>query len=245
MKQALSKMARMWELYFVIGVMLVSFLATFQRNLVYAGLNQLEHIGTLNRFLYSCIYENLILALLAPGLTGLIGARVAREEERPWKGLGKSAACSAAAFVLAYLLMLLVWLLIDPAASVRTDYTVLTNFRQLYDRSMLLYCFCYIAYAALYAAAYGALSYGIIRRTGNQFYGVAMPLIFSYICNYFVVMFPAEVANVLFYMLPMQNVDIVNGLTEAQNLAQIGCTALFGVLLTWKGRPLSAAAKLS
>ena len=82
-------------------------------------------------------------------------------------------------------------------------------------------------YACLLYTSYGALSYGIVRRTGNQFYGVAMPLIFSYICNYFVVMFPAEVANVLFYVLPMQNVDIVNGLTEAQNLAQIGCTALF------------------
>ena len=219
-----KRIIRSWQFLISIVVIIVSSIITYNRNYYLMNLMNMKTIGGLNRFIYACIYNNLIMNMIAPIIAALTTSSLIIEEITSgvsrqlavrigYKKYFKSKAFSSAlygglVFAIAYTLVFVGCMIIDPNASIRTDYYRHVLFGSIYDYSMLCYCFCFIMYSFVVGATYSMFACGFEFLTKNHFIAISCPFFINYISSFLIDQFPVEMSQSLKYFLPRMTFDI-------------------------------------
>ena len=240
-----KKTLRYRNIYIWFIVIVLSFAATFARNLYITEISNQKTIGALNTFIYGAIYDNPIIALLAPFIASILFSReyLCYNDHPRQCYIYKCAyfynAVSIAVrtsifFFASYLLGFLLILCVDGTASLRQDYFSHALFITVYDRSMLIYCICIVLFIMVYAAAYSFLAYGLSNAIGNLHAGVILPGVLSYFLIYFAVAIVPNVSESVFaYIIPYQTYDTTSGMNPIRYFTQIATVLGVGVLTNY------------
>lgn len=177
----LKRCIRNKHLYICLLLMAISCIAILYRNVQITEISNQKMIGTLNSFIYGAVYDNPIMALFAPFIASFVFCgEFLTDGSEPYQKMPKQTAYRFKAlsisirtglfFMFSYMLVLLIMLCLDSDPSIRQNYFAGSLFITVYDRSMLLYCICFIAFSMIYAGAYSLLAFGLaIQSTYNIF----------------------------------------------------------------------------
>ena len=214
-----------WQFYLAISIIVLGSIITYNRNLLVRNLDQFHNVGTLNTFIYSNIVANNIVNLLAPVIAGLVFSTTIIDDMKtgmygmlasrtgPVKYIRSkiisSVICGGGVFLISYLLIFILIVIIDPTASVRTEFYRNGLFGLIYDRSMLLYCFAYIGYTFIFGAVFSLVCLGVAMITKNKYMAVGLPFFLYYISEYAMNLFTKNISDVLHYFLPHMTFDII------------------------------------
>ncbi len=236
--------------YLVILIIIFFSLFTFNRNLNFSMIANLKQIGTLNMFIFSAIYENSPIGLIAPFLAAVISSATLFSEikdgeyKKKYNAISlkkyinfklKYIACSTGIiFTLSYLVLFLLIFLFDTNASVRTIYYRSVPFAQVYDHSMLLYCFIFIIYTGVLSAVFAVLSASVTLCFRSNLLGMIMPGVLHYGLIYFTSILPISVQTITSYFIPLGLFEITSGMEPIMYLTQILFIICAGIFFIWR-----------
>ena len=182
----LKRCIRNKHLYICLLLMAISCIAILYRNVQITEISNQKMIGTLNSFIYGAVYDNPIMALFAPFIASFVFCgEFLTDGSEPYQKMPKQTAYRFKAlsisirtglfFMFSYMLVLLIMLCLDSDPSIRQNYFAGSLFITVYDRSMLLYCICFIAFSMIYAGAYSLLAFGLSNLFNRLYEGGSVP----------------------------------------------------------------------
>ena len=229
----LKRCIRNKHLYICLLLMAISCIAILYRNVQITEISNQKMIGTLNSFIYGAVYDNPIMALFAPFIASYVYCReFLTDSSEPYQKMPKQTAYRFKAlsisirtglfFMFSYMLVLLIMLCLASDPSIRQNYFAGSLFITVYDRSMLLYCICFIAFSMIYAGAYSLLAFGLSNLFNRLYEGVILPGVVSYLLIYVAAALVPNVSNSVFaYIVPFQTYDTTSGMEANRYFWQI------------------------
>ena len=229
----LKRCIRNKHLYICLLLMAISCIAILYRNVQITEISNQKMIGTLNSFIYGAVYDNPIMALFAPFIASFVFCgEFLTDSSEPYQKMPKQTAYRFKAlsisirtglfFMFSYMLVLLIMLCLDSDPSIRQNYFAGSLFITVYERSMLLYCICFIAFSMIYAGAYSLLAFGLSNLFIRLYEGVILPGVVSYLLIYVAAALVPNVSNSVFaYIVPFQTYDTTSGMEANRYFWQI------------------------
>lgn len=239
------------ETYVAILIIIVSSICTLKRNSILYSLNAMDHIGVLNKFIFSCIKNNGIMSVCAPFVVMLVYPNIIFEdiqnryfdqmrlkvsnEKFYLIQIFESFIISGGIYVMAHLITLFLYYCISPKDSVMVTF-LNGPFSNVYYRSLTLYCVLFIVHSFLFGGIIGILGMGLAMNLHNKCILWTLPTLLYYLGFYFFILFPDNMQSVMIYVIPLLPYEITTyDIPVGVHISQLFIITLVGFILIWIG----------
>ena len=220
-----------WQVYLAFGIIVFLGAISLKRNYTFANLNEFNNIGYINMFIYSYIIGNTFLPLLLPFIVGVLSSIYCKHITDKISSTLRSSLYVGITLLLMMAIIFIIFIPIDPTPSFR----MINNRSGLYipvlDRSLLLYCICYVVHISIVASCYAFLSLEIMRVKNSLYYSIIWPGFLHYTLSLFIYIFPTNIRDFCYYFIPYLSFDIKVSNNYLNYVFQIIFIVIVGLLL--------------
>jgi len=237
--------------YVAILIVIVSSICTLKRNSILYSLNNMDHVGGLNLFIYSSIKDNGFMSLLAPFVIMVVYPSIIFEDIQnhyfkqlhlriPNKNFYllhtlQSFFISGGVYVIAHVITLVICFCVSPENSIMVTF-LNGPFSDFYYKSLTLYCIVFIMHSFLFGGVMGILGMGLAMHLHNKCILWTLPTLVYYLGLDLLSLFPERVQYIMIYIIPLLPYEITTfSISTAVHISQLLVIAIIGIILVLFG----------